>query len=95
MGDYRQGGVPIPSKRWNKECQKQEILYLTSRLLLNLLMMRAYRDMYCNVYFVATGLLAAPCMPTNAGWRWKADEHQHPTGSSTSKSSPLEGFTEQ
>ena len=36
----------------------------------------------------------APSRPGNVGWRWKAGEYQHATGSSMSTSSPTEGFAE-
>ena len=35
-----------------------------------------------------------PSTPGNAGWKWKAGEYPPRTGSSTSKSSPLEAFDE-
>ena len=50
---------------------------------------RAWRT--CTTWSRING---APSMPGSVGWRWKAGEYRHATGSSMSKSSPPEGFAE-
>jgi hypothetical protein len=46
------------------------------------------------IYTTSCPTNGALSMPANVGWKWKAEQSQHATGSSTSKSSPREAFDE-